>query len=375
MRCAFVLLSLLSPFLFSQNASSAALTHSPVQVLYVTDLTSLYTYNIDPQTLQPSLMATIPLPNDDISWISTTSDGRFLYVMADTYPPSDNRIYVYETNGYGVPGEPVQSVKALAQSWMRVDPANHFLYTVHQSASSSQDTRYSILGYPIDPSSGMLSRAAVEADYQLSNAGGCFLELPGTNTSGTILYVEVYCGISTTIALDEYKVNLATGALEQPLQHLQLSQAGNTDTFQFAKNYIFDFDHSSSGANQLRIYAPGRSQPLIDCTGEMLADCGIDPGFVHPSAQFLFYPNPQQNIADVDAVDFHAKQVVSTGTTFAAQDAFDLYFSPTGTVVYSWDQPDNVISIFGFDPTTGAITRGGSITPPDYGWIVPAERH
>jgi len=107
MRHAIALLFALSCVAYTQD-STTKLNATPSaleQVLYVADATNLYTYNINPQTFQPSLMGTIPLPKLQLNGLAASSDGRFLYVMAsDPYPATDNRIYVYDTTGYGVPG-------------------------------------------------------------------------------------------------------------------------------------------------------------------------------------------------------------------------------------------------------------------------------
>jgi hypothetical protein len=62
----------------SLNAAPSTLE----QVLYVADGTNLYTYDIDSQTFQPSLMGTIPLPKSQVNGLAASSHGRFLYVMA-----------------------------------------------------------------------------------------------------------------------------------------------------------------------------------------------------------------------------------------------------------------------------------------------------
>src|SRR5450432_4073608 len=142
MRYAIALLFALSCVAYTQdvttnlNAASGTLE----QVLYVADGTNLYTYDIDPQTFQPSLMGTIPLPKAQLNGLAASSHGRFLYVMAsDPYPATDNRIYVYDTTGYGVPGMPLQSVAATNESSMFVDPTDNFLYAVRMGTQATRN--------------------------------------------------------------------------------------------------------------------------------------------------------------------------------------------------------------------------------------------
>ena len=62
MRYAICLLFALSCVAYTQDLTTK-LNAAPSmleQVLYVADGTNLYTYDIDPQTFQPSLMGTIP---------------------------------------------------------------------------------------------------------------------------------------------------------------------------------------------------------------------------------------------------------------------------------------------------------------------------
>jgi hypothetical protein len=106
MRYAVALWFALSGFAYSQNSATARTSNSTLeQVLYLADAANLYTYDIDPQTFQPSLMGTIPLPKLQLNGLAVSSDGRFLYILAsDPYPATDTRLYVYNTTGYGVPG-------------------------------------------------------------------------------------------------------------------------------------------------------------------------------------------------------------------------------------------------------------------------------
>jgi hypothetical protein len=105
MRYAIALLFAISCVAYTQDLTTKlnAAPSTLEQVLYVADGTDLYTYDIDPQTFQPSLMGTIPLPKPQVNGLAASSHGRFLYVMAsDPYPATDSRIYVYDTTGYGV---------------------------------------------------------------------------------------------------------------------------------------------------------------------------------------------------------------------------------------------------------------------------------
>lgn len=172
MRYAIALLFAFSCVAYTQdltpNLSPAPSTLE--HVLYVADATNLYTYDIDPQTFQPTLMGTIPLPKAQLNGLAITPDDKFLYVMAsDPYPTTDNRIYVYDTSGYGVPGMPLQSVSATNQSSMFVDPTDNFLYAVNMGthATKEETLPWSIYRYEVNATNGELTHPVNEATYYL----------------------------------------------------------------------------------------------------------------------------------------------------------------------------------------------------------------
>jgi len=393
MRYSFPLLFAISCFAYGQDLTTKlnAAPRAPEQVLYVADATNLYTYNIDPQTFQPSLMGTIPLPKPQLNGLAASSDGRFLYVMAsDPYPATDNRIYVYDTTGYGVPGMPLQSIAATNQSSMFVDPTNNSLYAVHMG---TRDTQYltlpwSIYRYQVNATNGELTDRATEATNLLPAQGTnyCSLSIIGMNAQGTELYDYEFCGTheGANGFYHERTVEPQTGALGAPKQIFAwgTNTLANPDSVQIIKSLIFAFAYPIpyQPYNELQVYpvtTNKNAQPIINCTSTMLAACGSDIGVAHPSGKYVFYTNPQDNTAEVDAVDLSSKQIVSTGTTFPTptnpnDQANILWFSPDGTVVYSWYQ--GTISIFGFNTATAAITTGGSVTESAIYSILPAER-
>jgi hypothetical protein len=203
MRYAIALLFAFSCIAYTQDLTTKlnAAPSTLEQVLYVADATNLYTYDIDPQTFQPSLMGTIPLPKSQMNGWAASSDGRFLYVMAsDPYPATDNRIYVYDTTGYGVPGKPLQSVAATNDSSMFVDPYDNFLYVVHMGTHATRKLTlpWSIYRYQVDATNGKLTHPVKEATYLLPAQGtnDCSLSIVGMNAKGTTIYDCEFCGKS-----------------------------------------------------------------------------------------------------------------------------------------------------------------------------------
>lgn len=360
----------------------------PVQVLYVLDGTNLYTYDIDPQTFEASLMGTIPLPKPQVNGLAASADGRFLYVMAsDPYPATDNRIYVYDTTGYGVPGTPLQSLPANNESSMVVDPTGNFLYAVRMGTHATKNLNlpWSMYRYDVNATNGELTHLVNEATYLLPDQGtnSCSLSIVGMNAHGTEIYDFEWCGTheGENGFYHERTVDPQTGALGAPQQifYWTVGSIGYPESVQIIKGLLFAFAYpiAYQPYNELQVYPVTTNQnakPLIDCTSSMLADCGSDVGLAHPSAKYVFYTNSQTNTTNVDAVNLSSKQIVSTGTTFATPTPNVLKFSPDGSVVYSWEPTTSTISIFGFNAATAAITTGGSVTESSIFSILPAER-
>ncbi len=390
MRYAIAVLFAISCVGFAQDSTTerTAAPTTVIQVLYVSDGTNLYTYDIDPQTLQPSLMGTIPLPKPQVNGLAASSDGRFLYMMAsDPYPATDNRIYVYDTTGYGVPGMPLQSVAATNESSMFVDPTDNFLYAVHMGTHATKNLTlpWSIYRYKVNPRNGELTHVINEATYFLPAQGtnDCSLSIVGMNGRGTEIYDYEFCGTheGQNGFYHERTVDPHTGALGAPQQIFTWSadSIGNSDSVQIIKGLLFAFAYpiANQPYNQLqvdRVTTNKNAKPLIDCTSTMLAACGSDTGVAHPSAKYVFYTNSQNNTTEVDAVDLSSKQIVSTGTTFSTPTPSILKFSPDGSIVYLLEYGTSTISIFGFNASTAVITPGGLVTGASTFSILPAER-
>jgi hypothetical protein len=390
MRYAIPLLFALSCVAYTQDLAtkSNAAPRTLEQVLYLADETNLYTYDVNPQTFQPILMGTIPLPKARLNGLASSPDGRFLYVMAsDPYPATNNRIYVYDTTGYGVPGMPLQSVSATNESSMFVDPTDSFLYAVRMGthATRNQTLPWSIYRYEVNSTNGRLTDVVNEATYLLPAQGTnyCSLSIVGMNVRGTKIFDYEFCGTHAgqNGFYHERAVDPQTGSLGAPQQIFDwtVDSIGNPDSVQIIQGLLFAFAYpiANQPYNELQVYpvTPNKNaKPLIDCTSSMLVACASDAGVAHSSAKYVFYTNAQDNTTEVDAVDLSSKQIVPTGTTFSTPTPNVLEFSPDGSVVYSWERTIGTIWIFGFNASTAAITTGGSVTESSTISILPAER-
>ena len=385
MRYAVTLLFALSCIANSQTSITKlkANAGTTVQVLYVSDGTTLSTYDIDPRTLQPSLVGTIPLPKPQVNQMVTSSDGRFLYIMAsDPYPATDNAIYVYDTNGSGLPGNPSQTLPAVDDLSMIVDPNDNFLYFVRMGTKATlQETLpWWILRYEVNATNGELTNLTKEATYLLpaQATNDCSLSIVGMKSDGTEIYDFDWCGTheGENAFYDQRTVNSQSGALGSPQPIFSWSSLGFPESVQFVKNLKFAFSYPipNEPYNELQVYPITSNSALITCTAATLEACGSDTGVAHPSAKYVFYTNPADNTTEVDAVDLSSKQIVPTGTTFSSGASSTLRFSPDGSIVYSWQGSIGTISIFGFNAATAAITTGGSVTQANTFSVLPAER-
>src|SRR5258708_16807982 len=136
------LLLCVSSFVVAQNLnthSNGSALSPAVQVVYTIDGSTLTTYNLDPQTLQAAEVGTITPSESTYPYLITSPNGRFLYYEAvQDYSGTGRNLYVYDTNGSGLPGTtPVQKIKAQWLFGMATHPNGQFLYMVAQGSSSS----------------------------------------------------------------------------------------------------------------------------------------------------------------------------------------------------------------------------------------------
>jgi hypothetical protein len=249
--------------------------------------------------------------------------------------------------------------------------------------TQNQTLAFSIYRYEINATNGTLTQPVNEATAFLpaQDTKDCYLTIAAMNGKGTMLYDNEFCGTHEGDEgfFHERTVDPQTGALGAPEQIFTwgIDTDAYPDSVQIVKGLLFAFAYpiANEPFDELRVYqvtTNRNAKPLIDCKWTTSATCGADIGIVHPSAKYVFYTNAQDNTTGVDAVDMTSKQLVPTGTMFTTPTPNVLKFSPDGSIVYSLDQANSTVSIFGFDASTTAIATGGSVTAPNA--ILPAER-
>jgi hypothetical protein len=379
--CALLCLATLT---FAQTPSTT------LQLVYVIDGSTLTTYNVHPQTLQATEAGRTTLQQATYPYLATSPNGHTIYYTAfQNTNQQGERLYVYNTNGSGVPdSRPVQSL-SLTRVWsILVDPTGKFLYLVHEGTPGSQYTRYTIVRYVINPTTGRISQPVAEATYTLDSVISglyCSLGIFGMNAAGSKLYDEIDCSYphgGNEVTYNERTVNTQTGVLgpDQKVYYWNNSSGGG-EKVQFVKNLMFDFvvpNNYQQNINEVNVYPlrPNVSNPLIKCDASILANCGSDYGLsAHPSAQYVFLYNSQSSGTEIDKVDLSSKQIVATSSTIPYEVQ---QFSPHGSIAYAANDVGTAlnIEIYGFNVANGNVTAGGLISvPSDLDSWFTAERH
>lgn len=385
---AICLILFVSSFAFAQpaeqNQSSDSKSSSAVQVVYVIDGSTMTTYNVDPETLQPASVGTTALRQSVAPRLITSPNGHFLYYSASLdYSTTDtNELYVYDTQASGVPSGLVQLMSAKSLFGMAMHPSGRFLYTVMLGASSGLTEPYTIVRSLIDEKNGRISHHVAEATYQLDvGTSYCSLSILGFNNTGNRMYDAVFCSYphgTSAATYYERSVNLENGALGPDQQILTWNFYGSSggEIVQFVNNLVFDFTIAEFFPDSINVYQaqPNVSTPLVNCTSSMWATCG-NLGWhslAHPSGKYVFVFD-NTNTTEIGRIDFNTKQIV--------QDSSIPYpvwqFSPDGSIVYAENDmyPAMDLEIYGFSVASGQVTRGGTIyLPSDLDYWFSAER-
>jgi hypothetical protein len=380
----FVFLCLIlfvSCFSLGQNnkTRTAATTPTGVQVLYVVEDTTIYTYNVVPQTLNLNQVGTpLDITNANLGYeeyLASTPNDHFIYFLAANAQETPY-LWVFATDTNGAPLAPaVQQMAVPGLLGIQVNPQGNFLYAIIAGVSKNLVTPTTIQRYAIDPTTGEITQPVVEATYQVqTNSSGeyCDLQLLSFNKAGTKLYDEVSCdgGGEGKGTYFELPVNPQTGVLGSETQLFHWSNATEgMDFVQFTAGLMFDFKNPASymtGYNSVNVYSVTGDVKslLVHCAESMLEACGSSLGVAHPSGEYVFMAIAQDT-TQIDRVDLTDKKIVDTGNYIPGGLVYGLTseFSPDGTLVYATSQSNGSFSIqvFGFNVATSAVTPGEMI--------------
>jgi hypothetical protein len=361
-------------------------------VIYLAAGTTIVTYNVDPQTLNPTQVASLTVPNAVVNpdvnpWLVAAPNDHFIYYIGYV-SQSQQRLWIFATDSTGSPQLPaVQAINVNNLNGLQVDPKANFVHAVFEGVNTfnSYTTPWYLRRYAVDPASGKLSHAQLEARYALDNGAGgttfCGLSLLGFKASGASLYDEVRCSAHGTIATyNERTVNLTNGALGDDVEvySWQNGNSGGYESVQFVAGRLFDFvvpfDYAQ-GYDSVNIYpiVPSTSTPLLTCTAAMLEACGYSVGLAHPSGKYVFMAIAP-DLTQIDKVELSQKKIVDSSNYVPYRVT---QFSPDGTLVYGVQNQNSSsqLMVYGFDVATSVVTPGGYIyLPSTYEAFFTAER-
>lgn len=385
----FALVTSLATVAFAQ-ASPSQPGSSPVQIVYTLDGSTLTTYDVNAQTLQPTQAGAITVSQATAPGLTSSPDGHFLYYTAyQDFSWDGGQLSVYATDANGAPqSAPVQTLNFTSTYSPTPDPAAPWVYAVYFDNTGTNTSPYSIVRYARNPHTGELSNPVTEATYELSTQDEgyyCSLNIAGFSSDGSELYSSVNCIApfgNNSATYYENSVNGANGKLgkQQQIYNWYNPNSGG-ESIQFVKNLMFDYaspDPPDGVPQYIDVYPlqPGASTPLIQCTSSDQAVCGnYQQAIAHPSGNYLFMFD-QQSITEIDQVDVSAGQLIPTPSTIPYEVQ---QFSPDGSIAYAANDVPNFalqIQIYGFNTSNAAVTPGGAIDVPsdlDSWWVV--ERH
>src|ERR1700690_1343697 len=169
--CVCCMLLCLGTLSSAQNSSAVVQTSpTPVQVVYLVESTTIVTYNVDPQTLNPTQVGSVTVPNavfnpDVIPWLIAAPNDHFIYYIGYV-SQTQQRLWVFATDSTGSPQLPVvQQFNVKNFNGLQVDPKANFVYAVFEGVNTddSSNTPWYIRRYLINPASGKLNQPQVLA--------------------------------------------------------------------------------------------------------------------------------------------------------------------------------------------------------------------
>ena len=227
----------------------------------------------------------------------------------------------------------------------------------------------------VDPGTGVMSNLSRIVGPSAPN-GPCgtgwsvsgVLRFDGFNMDGSKFYYEWYCVTHDSISAGYFArdVDLETGMLGPKTAVHEWSEDGNADAVWFTPRALIDYDPNDYlGNSEVTVYPPsGGSKPLISCDAEMLKACASGWGAIaDPAGVFMFL-----QIADADdviaVIDLATNRLVSTGNHIPKMVE---QISPDRTLLYTYafeKRNPCYLTIYVFDPNTGAAQTGGTIKVP-----------
>ena len=351
-------------------------TPSPVDVVYVTrDFNDLQTYDVDPKTGIPTAVGPAVVISSNGSYVIPSTDGHFVYILAwDSTNHEQLRVFATDDNG-ALQQPPVQALDVSHVLYFEIDPNGKFAYLVEETYNDQEQTVANILEASVDPETGLLGSLAKVVGPSMPNGPcgtswsvGATMSLDGFNTDGSKFYDEWYCTTHDSIsaAYSARDVNMDTGMLGPKTAIFEWSEDDNADTVWFTPRALIDYDPNDYGGDAfVTIYPPsGGSKPLISCDGEMLKACASGYGAIADPAGVFMFLQAAPDDAVVTVIDLTTRRLVDTGVHIPQ---FIQQISPDRILLYTYFAGNRYpyhLTIYVFDPNTGAVQPGGTIEVP-----------
>ncbi len=347
-------------------------TSSPVDVAYVAaDFNVLQAFDVDPNTGIPTAVGAAITLSENGSYVIPSPDDHFVYVISwDKANHEQLRAYATEEDG-SHQQPPVQVLNVSNVESFEIDPNGKFAYAAEETYNDQGETVATIWEAAVDPDTGLLGNLSRVVAPSAPN-GPCgtawsengYLGFDGFNTDGSKFYYGWFCNARDSISAFYFArdVDLETGMLG-PKTAVRGAGVG---AVWFTPRALIDLDDPAGvvGDAVVTVYPPsGGSKPLISCAEEMLKACASGWGIADPAGVFMFLQAAPAD-AVVAVIDLAARRLVSTGTHIPRMVQ---QISPDRLLLYTYASDNRnpyYVTIYVFDPSTGAVQVGGTIKVP-----------
>jgi hypothetical protein len=359
------------------SATIPAVSQQPtsklIDVAYVLrNFNALQAYDVDPKTGIPTAVGQEVIVSENASYLAPGPDDHFVYVLAwDKANHEQLRVFATDQNG-AVQQPPIQALNINDVSYFTIAPNGKFAYAAQETTNSQAETVATIWRASIDPETGLISNQSRVVGPSEPN-GPCgtgwsvngTLRFDGFNTDGSKLYYDWYCTTRDSISAVYFErdVDLGTGMLGPRTVVFEWSRNQSADGVWFTPRALIDYNPNDYyGDAAVTVYPPsGGSKPLITCDGNMLEACANGYGAIADPAGVFMFLQTSADDAVVAAIDLASHRLVATGTDIPACVQ---QISPDRILLYTYvsgQRNPYYLTIYVFDPNTGAVQTGGTI--------------
>ena len=361
----------------SLSAQSATVkpASSGVEVAYLLVGSTVYTYDVDPSTGNPTEEGSgVTLDSVSNTVFLPSSNDHFIYVTGND---SDNVqwLWVYATDSTGIPQLPAaQALNLTDDGFTTYDFVINSAGTLAYAAESMYNKQGYMLAkvseFTVNPNTGMVTKSPTAAAEYKQN-GPCLLSasafffIYGFNPTGTVLYDYWDCNYPfANLSANYYRrfVNTTTGALGPDNAFFSWADGNEgVDVVNITPNAVVYFSIpgiETYGMASVNLYSLSSSEQF-SCADAMLQACGYGLwNYVDPSGKFdLIEVAP--DLTEITKIEPATKKLANTNNYVPG---YFIAFSPDDALIYTqqanqatpWLYP-----IYLFNSTTGAITYAG----------------